>query len=109
MTGTTYGSFIKIWKLTNKGWSKNSYFNYNFSTLFRKKKKEGKEWTFQPNVKKYRDRLNDSSYKTVYDSTGVHEHVERQLQAFLERMEKKKIMEKGTTIPANGRHKKYFY
>jgi hypothetical protein len=39
----------------------------------------------------------------------VQEHVERQLEAFYERIEKKELMEIGTTIPTNGRSKKYYY
>ena len=75
--------------------------------MSRRKNKEIDECTFKPNTNSKRK---PTKYKkTVYESTGVQEHVERQIEALYEKLEKQRMLQKGTTIKPSGQYKRLFY
>ena len=68
-----------------------------FVTIYRKIKNSGNECTFKPIInpkpKKYL-----KTERSVYQNSGVQEHIDRQVEAFQERLEKQRRIEKGRTI-----------
>ena len=86
-----FGNAILISESLNREPSTSIYYN------FRLKSDKRKEWTFKQSTN-IKHKATKKSINSVFINSGVQEHIERQMEAIQERIDKQRLIEKGRTI-----------